>query len=135
MNSLPVLTEAQEADILVAWLRVHGYKFTHIGNETGSSPEAMRRAVRLKRQGVSKGFPDYLIIAGGHIIFIELKSKRGYASPEQKAWIEAINEIDNVEGFICRGAEAAIKVIEELVPHSLGFKNIYHKGKPVTPVF
>lgn len=109
-------TEAQEADILVAWLRVHNYKFHHSPNETGGSPEALRRAMRMKRQGTSPGYPDYTIIAGGHIIFIELKSKKGYASAEQKAWIEAINKIDNVEGFICRGADEAILMIETCIP-------------------
>lgn len=116
MNKLPVLSEAQEAEILVSWLRVHGYRFHHSPNETGGSPEALRRAVWMKRQGTSRGYPDYTIIAGGHIIFIELKSKKGYASPEQKAWIEAINEIDNIEGFVCRGGDAAIAIIERLAP-------------------
>lgn len=115
-DSLPVPTEAQEADVLVAWLRVNNYKFHHSPNETGGSPEARRRAVRMKRQGTSPGFPDYTIIAGGHIIFIELKSKKGYASPEQKAWIEAINKIDNVEGFVARGAEQAIAIVQQLAP-------------------
>lgn len=113
MSKLAAPTEAQEADVLVAWLRVNNYKFHHSPNETGSSQEARRRAIRMKRQGTSRGFPDYTIIAGGHLIFIELKSKKGYASPEQKAWVEAFNEVDNVQAFICRGADEAIAVVEK----------------------
>ena len=55
-------TEQQEAEVLAAYLRLKGYKFTHIPNETGSDPRARARAVRMKRAGVSRGFPDYLII-------------------------------------------------------------------------
>lgn len=62
MSSLPVPTEAQEAEALVAYLRLKGYKFFHVPNETGGSPEARRRAVRMKRQGVSPGAPDYFVI-------------------------------------------------------------------------
>jgi hypothetical protein len=80
-------------------------------------PEARRRAIRMKQQGTSPGFPDYCIIVPPHLIFIELKSKKGYASPAQKEWIAAINEIDNIEGFICRGAEAAIEIIKQYQPN------------------
>ena len=48
-------TEQQEAESFAAWLRVKGYWFTHVPNETGSDPAARRRAVRMKRAGVSKG--------------------------------------------------------------------------------
>jgi hypothetical protein len=122
VSKLPVLSEAEEAKLLVAWLRIRGYKFHHSPNETGSSPEARRRGIRMKQQGTSPGFPDYTILAGGHIIFIELKSKKGYTSPAQKEWLVAINEIDNVEGFICRGADEAIKVIEECAPRNVPAK-------------
>lgn len=109
-------SEAEEADVLVAWLRIHNYKFHHSPNETGSSPEMRRRAVRMKRAGTSPGFPDYTIIAGGHLIFIELKSKKGYLSAEQKAWIAAFNKVDNVQAFVARGADEAIAIVEKYAP-------------------
>lgn len=52
-------TEQQESELLAAYLRIKGYKFTHIPNETGSDPAAKRRAIRMKRAGTSKGFPDF----------------------------------------------------------------------------
>lgn len=110
-------TEAEEAKTLVAYLRIRGYVFHHSPNETGHSDEARRRAVRMKREGTSAGFPDYTIIAGGHLIFIELKRrKKAYASPEQKAWIAALNEVSNVQAFVARGAEEAIAIIEKYAP-------------------
>lgn len=115
-NQLPVPTEAQEGEQLVAYLRLKGYKFTHIGNETGSSPEARRRAIRLKRQGTSPGFPDYFILVDGQAIAIELKRQRGSrTSPEQKAWIAALNDA-GVPAKVCKGfldAKAFVEAWEQ----------------------
>lgn len=107
-----VPTEAQEARTLVAYLRVHGYKFTHIGNETGSSPEARRRAIRMKQQGTSPGFPDYVIIVNGRLIAIELKRVKGSrVSPEQGEWLDALTQA-GVPAYVAKGAEHAIQIIE-----------------------
>lgn len=115
--SVPCLKESEEASILVAWLRIHNIKFHHSPNETGHTPEAKRRAIRMKREGTSKGYPDYTILVGGHIIFIELKRLRGSTtSPEQHAWVQALNEIDNCQAFIVKGGDAAVKLIEQYLP-------------------
>jgi len=116
--SLPCPTESQEGDTLVAYLHVKGLKFTHIPNETGHSQEALRRAVRMKRQGTSKGFPDYVIaLPNVGILYIELKRVRGSTtSPEQKEWIEILNQCPGAEAHIAKGAQAAITIIESLLP-------------------
>lgn len=114
-----VPTEAQEGLTFVAYLRVRGYKFTHIANETGSSPEARRRAVRVKQQGVSKGFPDYIVLVGSQTIAVELKRIKGSAiSPEQKEWVAALNDA-GTPTRICKGAGAAIEFIEEIQSNKL----------------
>lgn len=106
-------TEAQEGELLVAYLRVKGYRFTHIANETGGSLEARRRAVRMKRQGVSRGFPDYLIIVNDQLIAIELKRQKGSStSPEQRAWLEALNQA-GLPAKVCRGFEDARAFVEQ----------------------
>lgn len=118
---LPLPTEKQEALTLVAYLRVKGLKFTHIGNETGHTPEAKRRAISLKQQGTSRGFPDYCIIVGRSLVFIELKRQKGSAtSLEQHAWIDTLNEVPNIEAVIAKGADAAIEFIEMIL--ALGHK-------------
>jgi hypothetical protein len=116
---LPCLTEAEESHILVAWLRVKGLTFTHIGNETGHTPEARRRAIRLKQQGVSRGFPDYCVLLPGiGVVYIELKRLHGsHTSPEQKAWVEALNACPGTSAHICRGARVAIETIESYMVH------------------
>jgi hypothetical protein len=107
-------TEQQEAEALAAYLRLKGYKFTHIPNETGSDPRARARAVRMKRAGVSRGFPDYLVFANGKRYAIELKRKKGSrATSEQLDWLGVLDEYGfNVK--VCNGAEEAIAFIEEL---------------------
>lgn len=108
-----VPTEAQEAHHLVGYLRLRGFKFTHIPNETGHSLEARRRAIRMKQQGVSRGFPDYLIIVGDRAIAIELKRTKGSTtSPEQADWVAALNDA-GIEARVCKGADEAIAFIEE----------------------
>jgi hypothetical protein len=105
-------TEAQEARTLVAYLRVRGYRFTHVANETGSGRGARFQGIRNKQQGTSKGFPDYLVIVNNRLVAIELKRTKGSStSQEQKDWIEALNNA-GVDAVICKGAEEAINYIE-----------------------
>ncbi len=107
-----MLTEAEEAKVLVAYMRIKGYMFTHVPSETGSSMEARRRAIRMKQQGTTRGFPDYIVLAHGKLLFIELKRVRGgRTSPEQLEWIDAINACGGVAA-VCKGAQAAIEFIE-----------------------
>ena len=110
----PVPTEAQEARTLAAYLRVRGYKFTHIANETGSGRGARFQGIRNKQQGVSPGFPDYIVLVNDNIIFIELKrTKGGVLSQAQKDWIAALEEAGQTVR-VCKGAQAAIDFIEEV---------------------
>lgn len=111
--TLPVPTEADEAKRLVAYLRVHGYLFTHIPNETGRSMEARRRAIRMKQQGVSRGFPDYLVVVGNWLVFVELKRRAGSrTTPEQMRWLAVLDLIPGVTAVVAHGAQEAIKVVE-----------------------
>lgn len=112
MNTFPL--EAEEAKTFVAWLRLKGYKFMHIPSETGHSPEARRRAIRMKQQGTSPGFPDYLIIKDNRVLVIELKRQKGsVVSPEQREWLAAFAGA-NIPSFITRGAEEAIAAVESV---------------------
>src|ERR1044072_8317229 len=107
-------TEAQEGDTLVAYLRLRGFAYTLALNETGGTPEAKRRAIRVKRQGVSKGFPDYLVITSNGLVAIELKRVKGSkTSPEQLDWIEALTTA-GIPAEICKGAQAAIDFINKV---------------------
>jgi len=72
-------------------------------------------AAKMKREGVKPGVPDYCLPvarSGFHGLYIELKSLTGYASAEQKNWIEDLR----AEGYraeVCRGWEQAWAVLRE----------------------
>jgi hypothetical protein len=115
-TALPVPTEAQEGTMLVAYLRTRGFSFTHIPNETGSSPEAKRRAIRMKQQGTAKGFPDYIVFVPSGTVYVELKRQRGSRiSPEQKEWVDYINTIPGCAATVAKGSKAAIEFIESFL--------------------
>lgn len=118
MSALPCPTEAQEGAALVAYLRLRGIAFTHVGNETGSDPHARRRAVRMKQQGTSRGFPDYVIaLPGVGVLYIELKRVRGSSvSPEQKQWIETLQACPGAAAHIAKGRDDAVRIIESYLP-------------------
>ena len=76
-------------------------------------------AVRAKKAGMSKGFPDIFLpyptqsYAG---LFIELKRPiiKGQSKPivskEQKEWLEYLNSV-NYKAVVCYGANEAIQTI------------------------
>lgn len=116
--------EAEEAKVLVAWLRRQGLRFSHSPNETGRDPYARRRAIRMKQQGTSPGYPDYTVFIPaersiyhhGVVLFVELKRVRGSTtSSEQRDWIEAINALgsDDVAAYVAKGAHAAMNFVDD----------------------
>lgn len=114
MPTMKYPTESEEAHTFVAWLQVKGYMLHHSPNETGHTPEMKRRAVRVKREGTSKGFPDYLIIKSGKLIAVELKRVKGsVTSPEQLVWLQALAAC-GVAAAVCHGAKEAIEFVESV---------------------
>jgi len=119
MTSL-VPTEAEEARMLMQYMKLRHLKFTHIKNETGKPIRGQRvrnwRAVWGAMDGVSPGFPDFLVIVNDTMIAIELKRvKNSSVSNYQKEWIEALGAA-GIPARICRGAEEAISFINEYLP-------------------
>lgn len=123
-------TESQEAQVLVQWLQMQSLKFTHVPNETGHTMEARRRAVRMKREGTSAGFPDYTILIDpaqaadhkGWVIMIELKRRKGgTVSPAQRAWVDSFNalKIPGVVAVVARGAQEATDQLTPLLANRI----------------
>lgn len=70
-------------------------------------------AAKMKAEGVKAGIPDYVLLfpaQGFHGLAIELKSLTGYASREQKDWIERLRA-NGYRAEVCRGADAAWAVV------------------------
>lgn len=85
-----------------------------IPNGTRAVP---RVAAKMKAEGVLKGASDIFLpcAAGGkHGMFIEMKTRTGSMSPEQKAFQEAMREA-GYHAITCRGwEEAAAEIVKYL---------------------
>ena len=139
MSKKTVPTEDQEQIAVVQYLELNGYKFTAIPNHTYNPHRSQQHKNRVL--GLRRGLPDLLVIAHGHLVFIEMKCRRGSStSPEQKEWIKALNEVDNVEAIIAKGADEAIDYLEALkTPRKIGWAASSPQPrrtfKPSNPIF
>ena len=83
-----------------------------IPNGTRAVP---RVAAKMKAEGVLKGVSDIFLPAargGKHGMFIELKTGKGRLSPEQIAFLGAMNAA-GYHAVMCRGWEQAAETILE----------------------
>ena len=73
-----------------------------------------RQAIKAKRTGYSRGFPDLQICEarGGHFgLFIELKTLKGRPTAVQRDWINDLND----RGYcaeICKGLDDSLSAID-----------------------
>lgn len=96
-------------DILKAQGKIIAY--THVPNETYTTSWSAKR--KNKAMGVAKGFPDYVILARGTMVFIEMKAtKKGKISIEQENWIEYLDKYSNMAARVCFGFEDAKEFLE-----------------------
>lgn len=117
--------EEEETKAFHQWLQIQNIPHTHIPNEIGGSTSAMKaRAVKMKKMGTSKGFPDLLVFIPVYgttgdvdcyqMCAIEMKRKKGSTtSKEQKEWLKVLTE-SGVLCSVCKGADEAIKFIETI---------------------
>jgi hypothetical protein len=116
-------TEAEECYLLVEYLTLKGLKHTHIHNEMYTRSWNQKRKAKLL--GVSSGVPDYMIVIPEEkshlekatLVFIEMKRQGAPPSAVRKVqlkWLEALQEVENVETFVCRGFDEAKKTIDTL---------------------
>lgn len=83
--------EDKEAMALWQWSQTQPIVRDHLLHIPNGGRRNIREAARLKKMGVRPGVSDYLlpISRGGYIgLWVELKSKLGRLTPEQRAWIE-----------------------------------------------
>lgn len=111
--------ESEEQITLFQWARLQSGKYPelsllyHVPNG-GSRNRA--EAARLQAEGVKAGVPDLCLPVprgGFHGLYIELKRQKGSkTSDDQKAWLSNLEK----QGYfvaLCKGWEAAAKVITE----------------------
>ena len=117
--------EEEETKAFHEWLQIQNIPHTHIPNEIGGSTSAMKaRAVKMKKMGTSKGFPDLLVFipvfgATGHtdcyqMCAIEMKRRKGSTtSKEQLAWLDIL-QASGAMCAVCKGADEAIAFVEAI---------------------
>lgn len=106
------MSEADEQAAVVEYLEYTRLPFYHIPNERKCSPQA---GARLKKQGVKPGVPDLCIpVARGgyHALYIEMKTKGGRVTENQKEWLNKLREHGNF-AVVCYGADSAIELISK----------------------
>ena len=63
----------------------------HCANEvTEAGTRGAKRQAILVGMGVQPGFADLIILCGGRVLFLELKSLKGRLSPAQEAFRDAV---------------------------------------------
>jgi hypothetical protein len=63
----------------------------HCANEvTERGPRGAKRQAILVGMGVHAGFADLMVICGGRVLFLELKSLKGTLNPAQEAFRNAV---------------------------------------------
>ena len=115
--TLPIPPEREAQQAVMKWAEAASGKWPelrllyHVPNEGRRS---MATGGRLRAEGLKSGVPDLCLPSAHgeyHGLYIEMKrTKGGRATPEQKEWLEMLEE----EGYkteICNGADAAIKAI------------------------
>lgn len=112
-------TESQEQIAFIQWMRCQYPQHRVIAIPNGGLRNIIT-AARMKREGVAKGIPDLLIPSLK--LWIEMKRiKGGSVSPEQKDWMEYLASA----GYfchVCKGAQAAIDVINSYVVRGMSIK-------------
>lgn len=107
--------EDEEQKEFAAWLDEKGLLWYHTPNERRASVSEL---INLTAQGMKKGVPDNFIAEPRgkyHGLYIELKrSKKSLSrkSPEQREWIESLNE-KGYKAVFCYGAEEAKRAVLE----------------------
>ena len=90
-----MVSEKSESIALARWLEKSNLTFIHVPNEGRRSP---RGGAILKRMGLKKGFPDFLIFdvpPGREVkgVAVELKTPKGRLTRDQQRWLRSLRNL------------------------------------------
>jgi hypothetical protein len=84
-----LLTEAQLSGLVVELARIGGWKRYHTFDSRGSN----------------HGFPDWVFVKNGRLVFVELKSDQGKVRDEQASWLDALSDVETAEVYVWRPSD------------------------------
>ena len=119
-------SEAQEQFAVIEWVHLMHLEHIVIHIPNGGKLSPMQGA-KLKKLGQRKGCSDLFIVrSSGWFkgLFLEMKSKKGRVSPEQKQFL-ADMKAEGYDTAICYGADEAISCIKNYLTGSSQI--IYHQ--------
>ena len=110
------MSEHNEQVILCRYLDFKGLLYFAVPNGIflKDKPTAFKIIAKMKAEGLKKGVTDLVVFLKDKILFIEMKTKTGTTSEEQKNWIEKINKYPYAKAVVCKGFEEAKKIIEKI---------------------
>lgn len=116
MTSDPIPSEHLEQIRLVSWVR-KTYPQHRIFAIPNGGFRSITTAMNLQAEGVVKGIPDLFIPSLK--LFIEMKRIKGSStSPEQKDWLEYLNQI-GYTAIVCKGFEIAKSEISLIIENNI----------------
>lgn len=112
-SKVNIPTEHQEQTAFVNWFKLQ-FPHVRIAAIPNGIRSSIRQAVKAKRDGMSKGFPDLMIPAWN--LYIEMKRiKGGVLSPEQKDWHNYLEDHCSAKVIIGKGCADAVKKVQEFL--------------------
>jgi len=115
-------SESQEQQALHQWCqakRLVSYAVPNGGSRN------MLEAIKMKKEGITAGVSDYVVMLSHKILFIEMKKRRKKlkngkmskakvsTTPEQVKFLNHVNTLPYAAGAVCEGAKEAIAFIQK----------------------
>tara|TARA_R100000781_G_scaffold63337_1_gene40191 strand:- start:875 stop:1237 length:363 start_codon:yes stop_codon:yes gene_type:complete len=108
------MNEQSLQESLVIYIKLKYNKLRYCSS-LGGIRTTMKQAIKAKKSGYVRGFPDLQILEarGGFFgLFIELKTLKGRPTKYQKEWIEDLKDL-GYSAQICKGIDQAIYCIDK----------------------
>lgn len=110
-----VYRESSEAASLIKWCSLYPEVSTYIFHIPNEGKRTLFQHIRLLKEGLRVGIPDYFYAypcKDKHGLFIELKSRKGRITMEQKAMLAVFSSV-GYGAVVAKGWEEAARAIQE----------------------